>query len=117
MAWLFSSTSSTTRANAKRWLAGRRVETTDPGQIKLMPTCQTSLKSENDGETALSVKIKSDGDASEQNLWLYETGRFTGRYEGYARLTDADGDGPTVAGQGAHSATGAWMSEPRLDHR
>ena len=55
-------------------------------------------KSETDGDSALSVKIKSDGDASEQNLWLYETGRFTGRYEGYARLTDADGDGPDVAG-------------------
>ena len=55
-------------------------------------------KSENDGNSALSVKVKSDGDASEQNLWLYETGRFTGRYEGYARLTDADGDGPDVAG-------------------
>ncbi len=54
--------------------------------------------SETDGDSALSVKIKSDGDASEQNLWLYETGRFTGRYEGYARLTDADGDGPDVAG-------------------
>ena len=54
--------------------------------------------SEGEGNTALTVKVKSDGDESEQNLWLYETGRFTGRYEGYVRLTDADGDGPDVAG-------------------
>ena len=50
-------------------------------------------KSERDGDRALVVTVKSDGDATIQNLWLYETGRFTGRYEGYARLTDADGDG------------------------
>ena len=53
-------------------------------------------ESEDDGNTALTVRVKSDGDVSLQNLWLYETGRFTGRYEGFARLTDADGDGPDV---------------------
>ncbi len=63
-------------------------------------------KSENDGDAALTVKVKSDGDESEQNLWLYETGRFTGRYEGYARLTDADGDGPDVAGGDSFSNWG-----------
>ena len=44
----------------------------------------------------MKVRVKSDGDVPSQNLWLYETGRFTGRYEGFVRLTDADGDGPSV---------------------
>ncbi len=61
-------------------------------------------KSEMDGNTDLAVSIKSDGDAAMQNLWLYETGRFTGRYEGYARLTDADGDAGTTAADGTRTS-------------
>ena len=48
-------------------------------------------------ETALTVKVMSDGNTREQNLHLYETGRFTGRYEGYVRLTDADGNGASTS--------------------
>ena len=55
--------------------------------------------SEKTSESALVVRVKSDGDGSMQNLWLKETNRFSGRYEGYARLTDADGDGTDGAGQ------------------
>ena len=44
-------------------------------------------------DVALAVRAKSDGNADFQDLWLLETGRFTGRYEGYVRLTDPDGDG------------------------
>ena len=51
-------------------------------------------KSEKTNDSPLNVKVKSDGVATEQNLWLYETNRFSGRYEGYVRLTDADGQGP-----------------------
>jgi hypothetical protein len=50
-------------------------------------------KSEQDSNSSLTVRARSDGDASTQNLWLKETGRFTGVYEGYLRLTDADGHG------------------------
>ncbi len=42
---------------------------------------------------ALVVMAEGDGDKDSVNLYLQETGRFTGRYEGYLRLTDADGDG------------------------
>ncbi len=42
---------------------------------------------------ALVLRASADGDAPNQNLWLKETGDFTGVYEGYVRLTDADGHG------------------------
>ena len=58
-------------------------------------------KSEKDSKSALTVRAKSDGDVSAQNLWLYETNRFSGRYEGYVRLTDADGDGRGATGTAA----------------
>ena len=45
-----------------------------------------------DGD-ALFLGAGSDGDVVDQNLWLKETGDFTGVYEGYVRLTDADGFG------------------------
>ena len=41
---------------------------------------------------ALVVEAVGDGVERSSNLWLKETGRFTGRYEGYLRLTDANGD-------------------------
>ena len=43
--------------------------------------------------TKLTVLAKSDGDEQSVNLYLEETDRFTGRYEGFVRLTDANGDG------------------------
>ncbi len=46
-------------------------------------------------EDSLLVEVESDGDVSKQNLYLKETERFTGIYEGYVRLTDANGDGST----------------------
>ena len=42
---------------------------------------------------ALVLRANGDGDAPSQNLRLKEDGRFSGRYEGYLRLTDSDGDG------------------------
>ena len=41
---------------------------------------------------ALLVESVGDGVDRTANLWLRETGRFTGRYEGYLRLTDANGN-------------------------
>ena len=49
--------------------------------------------SEIDDNDDLLLRVRSDGDQSAVNLHLEETGRFTGRYEGYVRLTDANGDG------------------------
>ena len=42
---------------------------------------------------ALVLRANGDGNAPSQNLWLKEKSRFAGEYEGYLRLTDADGDG------------------------
>ncbi len=46
-------------------------------------------KADND---ALSVQVKSDGDDTSQKLWLKETDIFSGRYHGFVRLTDSNGD-------------------------
>lgn len=45
-----------------------------------------------DSPDAILLEGRGDGVARSQNLWLKETGRFTGRYEGYLRLTDANGN-------------------------
>ena len=39
----------------------------------------------------LVVEARSDGRDGRQNLMLRETSRFTGRYEGYLKLTDENG--------------------------
>ncbi len=49
-------------------------------------------KEKEDNEPLL-VRASSDGDDREVNLHLKETGIFDGRYEGYLRLTDPNGDG------------------------
>ena len=46
-------------------------------------------KADND---ALVVQVKSDGRVSSQKLWLKETDIFSGRYNGFVRLTDENGD-------------------------
>ncbi len=43
--------------------------------------------------TALRVEASADGDTRSVNLQLTETDRFDGVYQGFLRLTDADGDG------------------------
>jgi hypothetical protein len=50
-------------------------------------------KAEKEDNTALLVQAASDGNTATANLHLEETGRFDGVYEGFLRLTDADGDG------------------------
>ncbi len=51
-----------------------------------------------DDEELITLNAESDEDAAEtmRNLYLKETGRFTGVFQGYLRLTDADGDGSTL---------------------
>ena len=46
-----------------------------------------------DDNDALVVRAKSDGDQQSVNLYMRETGRFAGQYQGFVRLTDANGDG------------------------
>ena len=41
--------------------------------------------------SSLTVEARADGRDGRWNLRLHETGRFTGRYEGYLKLTDENG--------------------------
>ena len=50
--------------------------------------------------SSLTVEARADGRDGTWNLWLYETGRFTGRYEGYLELTDENGAGTDDDGWG-----------------
>ena len=52
-------------------------------------------KDETDDNSALLVSASSDGDLEERgvDLYLTETKRFSGVYQGHLRLTDANGDG------------------------
>ena len=61
--------------------------------------------------TALMVRAKSDGDEQFVNLYLTETGLFTGRYEGYLRLTDANGDGQDSAANPPITTRDDWGYE------
>ena len=56
-------------------------------------------KDDPDDQDALVLRASGDGNLPSQNLWLKEVGRFSGKYEGYLRLTDADGDGATDEGR------------------
>ena len=74
-------------------------------------------KSEETAESALIVRAKSDGQVGSQDLWLYETNRFSGRYEGYVRLTDADGKGTDAEpnwGLATDDATGHSDTKPAV---
>ncbi len=85
-------------------------ETTDADDVT---TCSSSgeanedtddvlfTKSEKDDNTALLVQATSDGNDGNADLYLTETGIFDGVYEGFLRLTDADGDG--TAGTGSEN--------------
>ena len=50
--------------------------------------------------SALLVQASSDGNDTDANLYLTETGRFDGIYQGFLRLTDADADGRDATGLG-----------------
>ncbi len=60
-------------------------------------------------QDALTLRVSSDGDTPTQNLWLKEAERFSGVYEGYVRITDADGNGSAVtAGEQDPNAQDNW---------
>ncbi len=65
------------------------------------------IRDEIDGNDELLLRVRSDGDEPYVNLYLSETGRFTGRYEGYIRLTDANGDGTDLGRPGPSTDWGA----------
>lgn len=54
------------------------------------------LGDEYDDYDMIVLNVSSDGVQNTRNLWLEETGRFTGVFEGFLRLTDSDGDGGDV---------------------
>ena len=59
----------------------------------------------------LVVEARADGREGRQMLQLRETGRFTGRYEGYVKLTDENGGGADADGWGL-SVDNASSHEP-----
>ncbi len=42
------------------------------------------------------LEVSADGVQTDRNLYLEETGRFSGVFEGFVRLTDSDGNGKEV---------------------
>ena len=63
------------------------------GDANEEPTDVVFTKAEKDNNTALLVQATSDGNDGNADLYLTETGIFDGVYQGFLRLTDADGDG------------------------
>ena len=63
---------------------------------------------------ALVLRATADGDAPNENLWLKETSRFSGVYEGWVRLTDANGNGVDndKAQDWGRATGGAGSAEP-----
>ena len=61
---------------------------------------------------ALEVSVSADGAKTTRNLWLRETGRFTGTYVGYVRLTDSGGNG-SEAGENPDTDRRDWGRKVR----
>ena len=70
-------------------------------------------RDEVNGNDELLLRVSSDGVESYVNLYLTETGLFTGRYEGYIRLTDANGDGTDIDQSGSSTDWGAKVRHGR----
>ena len=82
----------------------------DPAGERKETTNVVYTSNERDRNTALEVMASSDGDDRSANLLLKETARFSGRYEGFLRLTDANGDG---RGNGSGTASKDWGLETK----
>ena len=63
----------------------RRFDAEDPGY--------SSDEAATSNAKSLLVAVTADGQQESRNLWLRETGSFTGTYVGYVRLTDSNGNG------------------------
>ena len=76
--------------SAQEDLVGGRTPPTSANETEKHVVFTEDEKGDNE---PLLVRVVSDGDVTAQHLHLTETDRFTGRYEGFVRLTDANGDG------------------------
>lgn len=66
---------------------------TDPAKGTQATCTSDELDDDPEKRDLFVAEAASDGNIGEQNLYLRETGRFTGVFEGFVRLTDADGNG------------------------
>ena len=74
---------------------------TDADEFEATADAPDFTKDERKGDgTALLLEARSDGRTNKQQLWLMETSRFSGRYEGYLMLTDENGNDETDANGG-----------------
>ena len=100
------------------------VTETNPNGYPAAAAAPVFVDKEKSESAALVLNANSDGNVPSQNIWLKEDGRFSGRYEGFLRLTDADGDGkcdddddatnadvPCNWGLEAMGASGALMAD------
>ena len=62
------------------------------------PTDPDYTSDERRDNDALVVEARADGDTESVNLLLQETDKFSGKYSGFLRLTDSDGDGSEKCG-------------------
>ena len=78
--------------------------TTDANEEQLKGTQAACTDDELGDEVAdyddFKLDVSSDGVQSSRNLYLRETGRFTGVFQGFVRLTDSDGDGGEIGANG-----------------
>ena len=68
--------------------------TEDVDETVLRGDAPDFTKAERKAGSALLLEARSDGRANKQSLYLKETSRFSGRYEGYLMLTDENGNEP-----------------------
>ena len=72
----------------------------------------------NSSSSTITLEARSDGGQGlgNVNLWLHETSRFSGRYEGFLRLTDENGIGGSPAANWGLDVKDATGSTKESDH-
>lgn len=83
--------------------------------------CKTNSEQPNDrpnytsseisNKSALVARVQGDNGQGAKNLYLLETGRFTGKYAGFIRITDPDGNGPRDRAGNLVTSTRNWGLE------
>ena len=83
------------------------------GNLNESVTDVVYTKDEIDDNDPLLVSARADGDLEERHvdLFLTETARFSGVYQGYLRLTDANGDGQDANATPADTTVTDWGRE------
>ena len=72
------------------------------------PDDDTTTVAQRNDQKALVVSAGADGEKESRNLWLKETGRFSGTYVGFLRLTDSNGNGSEAGEQEEAEAPDNW---------